>query len=302
MEAFPWPSRHVLGISLLLALLVAWQGVVFAAQLTLTWTDNSGNDLGTFIERSTGTAGTYAVIGIAATGATSYTDLTITADVTYCYRVRAFNENGYSGYSNASCGSSGSSVSLAVLKTGAGGGTVTSTSSDIDCGETCSASYPAGTDVTLTAEAFSGSTFDGWSGGGCGTDSTCNVTVTANTTIIATFNPVVSSSSELQSELQTISVSSTSVQPGQSITVSFSGQAGQTQDFIALYVPGTSTDDYLDWRFLNGLTIAPSVALASGSFTFPMPLTAGAYELRWVKNWNPYAFLATSPVITSSLR
>jgi hypothetical protein len=33
------------------------------------------------------------------------------------------------------------------------------------------------------------------------------------------------------------------------------------------------------------------VALASGSFTFPMPLTAGAYELRWIKDGNPYVIL-----------
>jgi Concanavalin A-like lectin/glucanases superfamily/Divergent InlB B-repeat domain len=298
VECLGWPSRYVLCASLLLALLTASHGVVFAGQLTLTWIDNSSDELGFSIERSSGTAGTYAVIAAAPAGATSYTDLTVAAGVTYCYRVRSFNAAGYSGYSNASCGAPGSTPSLAVIKAGAGDGTVTSAPSGINCGASCSASYPGGTAVTLTAQALSGSTFGGWSGGGCGAAATCTVTLTASTVVTATFN----AGGSPPPPVSTISVSSTSVQPGQSITVSFSGKAGQPQDFIALYVPGTSTNNYLDWRYLNGLTSAPSVAPASGSFTFPMPSTAGTYELRWVKDGDPYAVLAISPVITVSVQ
>ena len=49
----------------------------------------------------------------------------------------------------------------------------------IICGATCSASYASGTAVTLTATPATGSTFAGWSGGGCTGTGTCTVTVTA---------------------------------------------------------------------------------------------------------------------------
>ena len=47
----------------------------------------------------------------------------------------------------------------------------------IACGNKCVAAYVAGTAVTLTAKADSGSTFAGWSGACSGAQSTCTVTV-----------------------------------------------------------------------------------------------------------------------------
>ncbi len=69
-----------------------------------------------------------------------------------------------------------------------GDGTVTSSPAGISCGSDCSESYPAGTSVTLTATAASGSSLTGWSGGGCsGAAPTCTVTVTGDLTVTATF-------------------------------------------------------------------------------------------------------------------
>jgi hypothetical protein len=77
-------------------------------------------------------------------------------------------------------------VPLTVTKNGSG--TVTGSPTGIDCGIACSASYASGTTVNLTATAASGSIFAGWSGGGCsGTGTTCSVTLTASTTVTATF-------------------------------------------------------------------------------------------------------------------
>lgn len=53
---------------------------------------------------------------------------------------------------------------LTVSKSGTGSGTVTSAPAGISCGSDCQESYAAGTAVTLTATAASGSTFGGWSG------------------------------------------------------------------------------------------------------------------------------------------
>src|SRR5436190_1046919 len=76
---------------------------------------------------------------------------------------------------------------LTVTPSGTGTGTVTSTPAGIDCGATCSASYPSDTPVTLTATPAVGSVFTGWSGGGCTGSDPCVVTVTAATTVTATF-------------------------------------------------------------------------------------------------------------------
>ena len=76
---------------------------------------------------------------------------------------------------------------LVVSKTGTGSGTVTSSPSGIDCGNTCSASYPSGTVVTLTATpATDGSTFAGWTGACSGTG-TCKATVNQSLQVTATF-------------------------------------------------------------------------------------------------------------------
>jgi hypothetical protein len=56
----------------------------------------------------------------------------------------------------------------------------------IACGQVCSASYPDGTRVTLTATAAPDSTFAGW-GAACAVAPTCTVVVTADTTVTATF-------------------------------------------------------------------------------------------------------------------
>ena len=70
-----------------------------------------------------------------------------------------------------------------------GTGTVTSSEQPprINCGANCSAVYDPGTTVTLTATPAAGSTFEGWTGGGCAGTGTCTVTLTGNTTVTARF-------------------------------------------------------------------------------------------------------------------
>ncbi len=75
---------------------------------------------------------------------------------------------------------------LAVAKAGTGSGTVTGTG--ISCGSNCTETVNSGTSITLSASANSGSTFAGWSGGGCSGTGNCSVTVTSNVTVAASFN------------------------------------------------------------------------------------------------------------------
>jgi hypothetical protein len=82
---------------------------------------------------------------------------------------------------------SANNFTLTVNEAGTGSGNVTSTPAGINCPETCSAGFAGGTQVTLTQSAADGSTFAGWSGGCTGTGA-CVVTVTAATSVTATFN------------------------------------------------------------------------------------------------------------------
>jgi PKD repeat protein len=78
---------------------------------------------------------------------------------------------------------------LTVILTGTGTGTVTSAPAGISCGPDCTEPYASGTLVTLTATPTGGSTFGGWSGGGCSGTAGCTVTMNAAQTVSALFNP-----------------------------------------------------------------------------------------------------------------
>jgi hypothetical protein len=77
---------------------------------------------------------------------------------------------------------------LTVMRAGTGAGAVTSSPSGISCGSDCSEQFDYGTMVTLTAAASTGSTFGGWSGGGCSGTGTCRVTISAAASVTATFS------------------------------------------------------------------------------------------------------------------
>jgi GH25 family lysozyme M1 (1,4-beta-N-acetylmuramidase) len=79
-----------------------------------------------------------------------------------------------------------------VERQGTGDGTVTSSPSRLDCGATCTASFAVGSTVTLTAEPDSASIFAGWSDGCTGGAPVCSFSVDAPTTVVATFDSVVS--------------------------------------------------------------------------------------------------------------
>jgi hypothetical protein len=75
---------------------------------------------------------------------------------------------------------------LTVTKDGQG----TVTGDGISCGAGCTAVYPYGTNVTLSATGIPSATvFNGWSGD-CSGGGTCNVSMVAPRTIGATFSPV----------------------------------------------------------------------------------------------------------------
>ncbi len=77
---------------------------------------------------------------------------------------------------------------LAVTKSGAGGGTVTSSPQGIDCGTTCSENFNQGTTVILSAAADSGSVFSGWGGDCSGTAPSVQVLMDTDRNCTAQFD------------------------------------------------------------------------------------------------------------------
>lgn len=95
----------------------------------------------------------------------------------------------YNGATRGSLARIYGTASLALSKSGAGTGTVTSAAAGIACGTTCSAVFDQASSVTLTATAAAGSTFTGWGGACSGTSATCVVTMSAAVAVTATFAP-----------------------------------------------------------------------------------------------------------------
>lgn len=77
---------------------------------------------------------------------------------------------------------------LTLSKEGDGQGTLLVNGNE--CGETCSHTCTAGEQVTLTAETGADARFTGWTAPECGQASECSVTIEADRTIIATFEPI----------------------------------------------------------------------------------------------------------------
>jgi hypothetical protein len=100
---------------------------------------------------------------------------------------------------------------LTVGKAGSGSGSVTSSPTGINCGNSCSSAFDAGTQVTLTAIASNGSTFSNWSGCDSTNANQCIVTMNAARTVTATFT--------LNTNLPHLDLSSASGAKGSTVTI-----------------------------------------------------------------------------------
>lgn len=103
--------------------------------------------------------------------------------------------NGSSGgVGDDSGGSGGGGQNIKTLNIfnsgGTGLGTITSIPAGIDCGSICTASFPNGTVITLTATPVASSTFTGWIGDSCpnATSTTCILPMTAIRNVTAIFS------------------------------------------------------------------------------------------------------------------
>jgi hypothetical protein len=178
---------HILFLPVILCFFLSYS-ISSAAQATLTWdppvvfTDVTGYMI------HYGTASGVYSQGVDVGNTTSYTVSNLNDGQTYYFTATAYDLAGnQSVYSNeVSIGTPIQQYLLVISKPGTGTGIVSGTG--IDCGNTCLALYSPATVVSLSAKADPGSTFAGWSGGGCSGSGLCAVTMNAATTITATFN------------------------------------------------------------------------------------------------------------------
>ena len=79
------------------------------------------------------------------------------------------------------------SATLQITKNGSGSGSVSSDPAGVNCGADCEQAFDIDAVVTLTATPDGNSRFAGWQGGGCSGAGNCVVTITADTSVTATF-------------------------------------------------------------------------------------------------------------------
>jgi hypothetical protein len=271
--------------AMLVARAVFAVGPASAAQLTLSWIDNAGGTTTFNIERKTGAAGTYAWIGTTGTGVTSYLDSAVVPGTTYCYRVKASSALGDSGYSNEACGTPAAGFDVSVVTTGSG--TVVSAPGGITCPGSCVQSYAAGTVLTLTATPATGSSFSGWSGGGCAGAALCVLTGNAPATVTAAFTSTGGSSSLTAPSL---TVNTVTAVPGGAVTAMLTNGFGGSTDWLALAQVGAPDTSYLQWIYAGA-------GVTTRTWTVTMPTTPGQYEFRFFSS-DGYVRAATSPAVT----
>ena len=115
----------------------------------------------------------------------------LTPSTTYHYRLDATNSAGTNNFVDTHFTTPLSTVSVALAGTGSGG--VNASDFGMSCsgtsaGSSCSESFTAPLSVTLTASPNSGSHFAGWLGSGCSGTGTCQLTMSTDHMVTATFD------------------------------------------------------------------------------------------------------------------
>ncbi len=163
-------------------------------------------------------------------------------------------------------------LQLTVTLAGTGSGTVTPSPAGNSCGTNCYSGFASGSSVTLTATPATGSTFTGWSGGGCPATGACVVTINSSQTVTATFDGSVpltgtwvgtwawsgTGSNGCTNFSDGGSFSMTLTQTGSSFSGSISAAGVQTRDNATCALMSTSTGSGAVSGTISGTTLSLS--------------------------------------------
>jgi uncharacterized protein YegP (UPF0339 family) len=83
---------------------------------------------------------------------------------------------------------------------------------------------------------------------------------------------------------------------GSVVSVGVTNGPGNPTDWVGFYLVGAADGSYLDWRYLNGSTVAPASGVTDATISFQVPVAPGDYEFRLFAN-NGYTRLATSTTL-----
>ncbi len=112
-----------------------------SSSIQLVWTDNANNETAYYVERASTCVSAFSQIASLSADAQGYENTGLSASTSYCYRVRAYNGNGYSGYSNTSSATTQASTVCTANTTRCVAG-------DITAVQTCNASGTGWTQST----------------------------------------------------------------------------------------------------------------------------------------------------------
>jgi sugar lactone lactonase YvrE len=85
-------------------------------RIRLDWSDNATTERGYRVERCTGEmCSNFTQIRTVTVDSIRYSDATVSANTTYCYRLRSYNPNGHSSYTAPVCASTAASVAGAAV-------------------------------------------------------------------------------------------------------------------------------------------------------------------------------------------
>ncbi|MBP8811966.1 MAG: InlB B-repeat-containing protein, partial [Kofleriaceae bacterium] len=155
----------------------------------------------------------------------------------------------------------------------------------------CSQKFDHGTTVTLTAFAYAGSTFTGWSGGGCSGTGTCSVLMTAARTVTANFTRPILTVTKFGNGTGTVTSSPAGISCGGDCTEAVN--AGTTVTLTATPAAGTQ---FMGWvgGGCSGMGTCTTTITASTTVRANFYLTI--HQVTVTKTGGGTGWVATSPL------
>src|SRR6185503_12466763 len=115
-----------------------------------------------------------------------------------------------------------------------------------------------------------------------------------------TGSTLLATSDTITVDAPTLSLSATTVAPGGVVSAHVANGPGNRTDWIGVHPLGNPA--YVEWTYLSGSHVAPTVGLSTASVDIAMPTTPGLYQLRFYAGGTLLATSATisvsAPVVT----